>query len=365
MFLPVARVRSIWAIALVTGLVGLLVLAAACGGADPTATPEPTPTPTATPEPTPTPTATPTPDPTPEPTDAPEATNLLREFKLTPATTGQDMVDLLSEEEVSCIEGAYGSGVFQILLTTPILAAASDPAAATPLFQCLTPENVVLLSIAFLDAQAGGWDDESRACITEVGLGHPDAVFVRLGLQLGPEPIDPAETLAHNLQIYECLTDDEKKEFTLNLWKGLDKNVTATGADILAILSETEAACVSENLSEEDFATMVDARPLLAVSIGATVAQCIEPETNLKIFAKGIEWALGGVTEDTLSCLQDFARNNPSFVALMALGLDGIEAMPAAEFLEILAVGNQQYACMTVDEILRLQEASTAALQAQ
>ena len=194
-----SRIRSMGAIAPLTGLFGLLIFAAACGGDDPTATPEPTPVPTATtnptPEPTPEATPEPTPEATPEPTDAPEATGSLMDFKLTTATTGQDMVDLLSEEEVSCIESAYGSGVFQILLSTPILAAASDPAAATPLFRCLTPENVVLIGIAFLDAQAGGWDDESRACITEIGVGHPDAVFVRLGLQLGEDPLTPLRPL--------------------------------------------------------------------------------------------------------------------------------------------------------------------------
>ena len=274
-------------------------------------------------------------------------------------------MDLLSEEEVSCIEGVYGSGVFQNLLTTPILAAASDPAAATPLFQCLTAENVVLLGIAFLDAQAGGWDDESRSCITEIGLGHPDAVFVRLGLQLGPEPIDPAETLAYNVQIYECLTDDEKKAFTVALWTGLDNNALATGADILGLLSEAEASCVEDGLSEEDFATMLGAQPLQATSIGATVSHCIDPETNLKIFANGIQWIMGGMTDNSLSCLEDFGRDNPEFIALMSLGLEGIQAVPAAQFLEIIAVGNEQYFCMTPDELLRVQQAATAAMQAQ
>ena len=274
-------------------------------------------------------------------------------------------MDLLTDDETSCIEGAFGSGVFQILPTTPLLSAGSDPSAAAPLFQCRTPANVVLVGIAFLDAQAGGWDDESRACITEIGLGHPEAVFVRLGLQLGPEPIDPAETLAHNVQIYECLTDDEKKAFTVSLWTGLDRNATATGNDILALLSESEAACVRESLSAEDFEIMVAAQPLQAVSIGATAANCIDPETNFKIFANGIQWSIGGVTDETLSCLEDFAHANPAFVALLASGLQGIEAMPAAEFLEIIAVGNLQYTCMTEDELLRVQQAATAAMQAQ
>ena len=39
--------------------------------------------------------------------------------------------------------------------------------------------------------------------------------------------------------------------------------------------------------------------------------------------------------------------------------------MPTAEFLGIIAVGNLQYACMTADESLRVQQAATAAMQAQ
>ena len=72
---------------------------------------------------------------------------------------------------------------------------------------------------------------------------------------------------------------------------------------------------------------------------------------------------MGGVTDETLSCLKEFGRNNPAFVALLSMGLEGIQAMPADQFLATIAVGNQQYACMTPDELLRVQEASTAAMQ--
>ncbi len=412
MLLPVVKLRSIGHIsllagALLAGALGLVAFAAACGGADPTATPAPTattppptntpaptpvpaattPPPTNTPAPTPAPTAT-TPPPTtapeptaaptattppptaapevtaaPEPTAVPEAANSLMDFRITRATTGQDLMDRLTEFESACIEDAVGSGVYQILLAMPLMMAGSDTSAAAPLFHCLTVENAVLLGIVFLDAQAGGWAEESRSCITEVGLVHPDAIFIRLGVQLGSQPIDAAMTLAHNVQIYECLNDEEKKAFTVTLWTGLDDHAGATGSDIVALLSDSEAACVRDNLSDEQFATMVAARPLHAVSIGATVSHCIDPETNIKIFANGIQWAMGGVTEETLSCLEEFGRNNPAFVALMSLGLEGIQAVPAAEFLEIIAVGNQQYACMTPDELLRVQQAATVAMQ--
>ena len=75
---------------------------------------------------------------------------------------------------------------------------------------------------------------------------------------------------------------------------------------------------------------------------------CIEPETNFKIFANGIQCAIGDVTEETLSCLQNFARASPAFVALLSSGLQGIEAMPADEFVEVSNAGAQQYACIEV-----------------
>ena len=308
MLLPSLKLRSVGLVAqvfgaLLTGALGVVVFAAACGGTDPTSTPEPTattPPPTNTPVPTPVPAATtppptntpaPTPDPTatpaptaapeptdaptattppptavPEPTDAPEAADSLMDFRLTPATTGQDLMDRLSEFESGCIEDAVGSGVYQILLAMPLMMAGSDTSAAAPLFHCLTAESAVLLGIVFLDAQSGGWAEESRACITEVGLAHPDAIFIRLGIQLGPEPIDSALTLAHNVEIYECLNDMEKKAFTVTLWTGLDDNATATGSDILELLSESEGACVQDNLSAEQFETM-SRRPAPARSV--------------------------------------------------------------------------------------------------
>ena len=335
----------------------LIAVLAACGS-DPT----PTPTPTLTTTPTPTPAPTPTPE---QPTPAPAAqvAGTMEDFVITPATTGKDLIDALSEEETSCIRSAFGDAIFQIMLGTPLLMAGANPSAAAPLFCCLTTDNVVLIGVAFLDAQAGGWTEETRKCITDIGLGHPDAVYIGLGLALGPDPIDAAETLAYNVEIYECLTNEEKKAFTVSLWKGLDRQAAATGSDIIALLSESEAACVRDGLSEEQYLTIVGAQPLEAVAIGSTVSHCIDPETNIKIFANGIQWAIGGVTEETLSCLEDFARENPAFVVLLSSGLQGIEAMPVDEFVEVSNAGSQQYACMTEEELLRVQEAATAAMQ--
>ncbi len=71
------------------------------------------------------------------------------------------------------------------------------------------------------------------------------------------------------------------------------------------------------------------------------------------------------MTDETLSCIESFARQNPAYVALLSTGIAGITAMPADQFLEIAAVGNDQYACMTEEELLRVQQNATLAMQSQ
>ena len=380
--------RSVLVMAL--ALIALVALTA-CGSdaepaeapaPEPVAEPAPEPTAAATPEPAeqpaPEPAAEPEPEPAPEPAvtepepaepsapepaEAPQPVGSLEDFVITPATTGQDLLDRLSETETSCIRETMGEGVYQIIRATPLLLAGGDAASAAPLFNCLTVESVVILGLAFNSAQAGGWSAETRRCMIEVGLEHPEAVYVRLGLAWqGPETSNPAETLDYNVQIYDCMSDQEKMDFTLNYWRALDQHAKATGTDIVALLSESEAACVREGLSEEQFAAVLDASPLEAVAIGSAVSHCITPETNIVIFASGIQWALGEVSDETVSCLEDFARENPAYVALLSSGLKDVSAMTPAEFLAIADIGTESYDCMTAEELWRIQENTTAAL---
>ena len=381
-----------WLTAL-TATLALVILLAACGSdpeptdtlptaTDPTAVTAPTqvptptdtpvppteaPEPTATPEPsaTPEPTAMPEPTPEPEPTAAPQAMTTIEDMVITEATTGGDLMALLSEAETSCIQASVGDALYQLVLGTPImLMAAGDISQTAPLFHCLEPDNVIHLAVAFLDVQAGGWSEESRSCITQVGLEHPDAVFIRLGMDLGDGPVDPTTTLEYNIGFFDCLSNEEKMQYTLGIWMALDRVSPATGADVFALLTEEEAACASDALSAEQLAGVVNATPLQAVTLGAVSAECIGHESNISIFVHGIDWSLGGTTEETRACLEGFAEANPDYINLFTSGFEGMYAMPADEFVRITEVGNDQYACMTEDEILRVQHSVTAALSA-
>ena len=355
-----------WAAVLVS-MVALMLLLVACGSdPEPTATSVPIPTATPVPEPTNTPEPSPTraSEPTAEPAP-PQGMTSLEDLVITGATTFGDLMGLLSEQEVSCVETGVGADLYQLILGIPIMAMAQDDISqSAPLFDCLEQDSALFLAVAFLDLQAGGWDPESRSCITEVGLTHPDAVYVRLGLNLGGDPIDPATTMDYNIRIFDCLSNDEKKRFTVGMWMALDTVSKATGADIFGLLTDEESACVGDALPAEQLAAIANATPLQAITIGSSASGCISKETNVNILTSGIEWAIGEVTGESHSCLLDFARDNPDYVELFTSGLDGIMAMPADEFVEVTAAGNEQYGCMTDDEMMRVQHSVTAALAA-
>ncbi|MCY4390784.1 MAG: hypothetical protein OXE43_01875 [Chloroflexi bacterium] len=112
---------------IIFGLLAIFAIAVACGGEDePDSTPTPPPA-TATPSPAPaTPTATP---------EAVQPAPSMRDFVVDESTTGQDLLDRLSEEENDCIKAAFGEAVYEILRATPLLAATGsggDSSASAP-----------------------------------------------------------------------------------------------------------------------------------------------------------------------------------------------------------------------------------------
>lgn len=340
----------LWVLAITT----LLILTAAACGADPTATPQPT----ATPVPPP-------PTNTPEPEEDPTAMNPLETLTITPTTTGRDLFGSLSEEETNCIRSNIGEAFFELMLDLPIAQATASPEAAAPVFGCIEEDNLVLIGVAFMEAQSAGWEEETRACITDVGRRHPNAIYVRLGLAYQEGSTDNAtETNLYNLQVYDCMTNSEKKDLTLALWIGVDRNAQATGADVVGLLSQEELACVTEELSAEEMAEVAVAKPLQAVTIANRVTHCIEPETNIEIFVKGLEWGLGDFSEESVECLREFVKEQPEYMALVQSGIDNMMAMDPDEFVEITDAGIAQYDCMTDEELATLQIAFTNAVSA-
>lgn len=381
------RSRAGWLASIVaSALAAILVLAAACGS---DAEPEPaavqeTEAPAAA---QPVETATEAPAPEPEPvTEAPAAqpedvaveepaaapddsvavgTASINDLVLTSATTGEDLVATLSEAEVSCIKNAVGDTFFQILLGTPIMAAASSGTSGAFFFNCLRLDSIIGLGVAFFDNEAGGWTPETRACVLGVAQEHPDLVYSRLGLQTPEEAVTNfAETHLYNLELYDCMNNQEKMSFTVSAWRGLDSLSQQTGTDVVALLTDEEVACVQEALSEEQLLAIAVATPLEAVGIGAESAPCISEETNIAIAVAGFQWGIAEVSEEAASCLGDFFRQNPAYLELLQTGLSDefVASMDPDEFIAIVDSGTAQYACLSPAELLQVSQAFTRAL---
>ena len=281
----------------------------------------------------------------------------MRGFVLDESTTGKDLFDRLSEQENDCIKEALTEAVYDFMLGMSLMAAGGDAAAAAPLFACLAPENVALLGVAFLSARVGGHTDESLACMSDLALAHPGLIYARLGLEwTGEDTYQEAETGSIVQGFYDCMTEDERAAALKNLYASIDAASPLTGEDLVALLPESEAACVRDTLSEEDYGALLSATPLRAAGLGVSAAECLSLDSVAAFFVSATDAGIGGLSDESAACLDDFVRANPAYVPLFASYL-GDESSPvsAAEFMEV-GQGVEALACLNelggIDEFM-------------
>ena len=260
-----------FATALAIALVAIFSLVVAC-----TSEPEPTATATA---------AAPTPTSTPIPTAAPELMLSLADFVIDESTTGQYLIDRLSEEETACIRNAFGAPIFNIIFVTPPLLGGSDPSASAPLYGGLQQEAVVLIGSAFIDARTGGRTEESRECIRNLALEHPEVIYAPLGLTLDGQLLDhPPEVHEFALRFYDCQTDQEKVQNFITVWEGLTASAAITGNDIVGVLNESETVCFREYFGDERYdAFLGELVNSGALGSHAMHEACFTPETASRL----------------------------------------------------------------------------------
>ena len=374
---------------LVVAFATLIAVNAACGGepdpaptatpppptATPSPTPEPTPTPTpapppptATPSPTPEPTPTPTPTPTPAPSPTPDmaqSTLSMRDFVIDESSTGKDLMDRLSTEETDCIRAAFGETLYGIILAVPLLQSGTSQGAA-PLIGCMESENVVLFVVAANDAFAGGRSEDTRRCITDLSLQHPENAYIQMGVEWeGEETTSTSKRHEFILAYWDCLTDAESFRLGLQAYAAIDSTSSLTGADLVAVLPDAEEACMREILSEQQMNTLLTAKPLDGVRAAATAADCLSPATIASLYVASIEGVLGELTAESADCIANYAVENAEFLPLLSSDPDAMEALPPAA-LRIIAEGTRAvFSCYTEDELVRAQELTLAAMAAQ
>ena len=344
---------------------------------DPTATSAPKPTiapdPTATsvPEATvaPDPATTPVPEATASPTaapDSPEPMMSLETLVITPATTAGDLLGLLSEQETACVQSAVGDAMYHLIQGAPfMMMAGGDISQAAPLFNCLELDNILLLGVALVSSQSDGFVPETRSCLVDVAREHPEAILVNLGMELPErEAVAAVETHPYVVDLYRCLSDVEKVEYILSFQEVVD-SATNAGRDILAVIPESEVDCISEAMTADEFAALDGLTVHDAFESTDALETCISDESYAPIFVAITETRSGTLSEETRSCLAEFALDHPHYTALIRLHDYDSSGLSHDEYIEIAAAGLEVWQCMTEEELLVLQNANAGAFFGQ
>ena len=362
------------ALILVLAAAALFVLVTACSEPEPTATPTPLP-PTATPVPTPTPvppTPTPVPPtptpvpPTPTPESAPaEPAMSLMDFAITDSSTGKDLMDAVTEEERECVKGAIGDTFFQVLLNTPATAFTStDPAAAAivaPIFNCFAVDTIVVLGVAMIDYQVGGWTPETRACMIAVGKEHPNAILTGLGMAQGQTGSEAAEAHPYLLELQGCMTPKERVDFLISFQSTVDAR-TSGEQDIVAVIPASEAECLRENLTQEQYDQLLSGTVFEAFGLSDAVEECISEESHVAILVSITASLIGGLSDDSAACATHFAMDHPHYTAMVHPDTYDTDAMTPEDLIEIADDGLRLWSCFNEDEFQRMQAIYTEAL---
>ena len=120
-----------------------------------------------------------------------------------------------------CLREALGAAAYEAFLGQ-LVTAYGETGALDPLLGCLTGDNFVLFGMTFIVARAG-LEAEVQACLLELGREHPDAVVTLLGIEAAPEAVAALTVETHNyvVELYRCLTTEEKVELTVHIWSEL------------------------------------------------------------------------------------------------------------------------------------------------
>ena len=196
-----------------------------------------------------------------------------------------------------------------------------------------------------------------------VGREHPEAILTGLGLA-PPDPVATAETHPYLLEFYECLTAVERVEFLMAFQAEVDGN-TSTKRDIIDALPESEAACIRESLTEQEYAALLETTVHEASRTTEPVSGCITPDGYVEVFVAIASSQAGGLSKGTRSCLADFAREHPHYAALINPDSYDPPATTPSELAEIADDGPRTWNCLSDKELTRMQDISLGALAQQ
>ncbi len=286
----------------------------------------------------------------------------LEGFVVTSATVGGELADSVSGDEASCLEEAMGDSAYQAFRAAPLAESGRDIANMRAVYDCLTEDNFLIYVVGVTLVWSGGWSAETEACIIAVAREQPEFVYIQIGLEA-------AVTTAREAHVYlldyvNCLNDEEKIAFTQRTFSGPETLDPSALLEILAFIPTAEAACLLDavGVTPEQLPQRIqaDAGGGFVNELLSAVPTCISEETSINIFVADTGKVLGGLSDQSQTCLKAFGMENYHFFELVAGGQAAAQAMPAAAVAAIVDDGLRMVECFNDDELLALQRLITA-----
>ena len=286
----------------------------------------------------------------------------LEGFVVTSATVGGELADAVSGDEASCLEEAIGDSAYQAFRAVPLAESGRDPANMGAVYDCLTEDNFLIYVVGVNLVWSGGWSAETESCIIEVAREQPEFVYIQIGLE--EEVTTAREAHVYLLDYVNCLNDEEKIAFTQRTFSGPETMDPSGLVEVLAFIPESEASCIFDTVGvtpeQIPQRMQADAGGGFLNEIVNAAATCISEETSINIFVADTGRVLGGLSDQSQTCLKAFGMENYHFLELVAGGEAAARAMPAAEAAEIVDDGLRMVECFNDDELLALQRLITA-----
>ena len=349
-------------------LLALLVIAACAS--DPTPTPDPTPEPTATPAPSIPPTATPVP-PTaaPEPTPEPAAPAMsMRDLRITPDTTGGEVIAHISEAEAACISSTAGDANYQLFQTVPLFVMLAADERSPGLFvACLESDNLAAFSAGLISVKLGGLSDHSLGCATDLFNDSPMLAHITLGVEDAASGTGQASIL----DMYECFDYPGKLAMLATLAFNTDPDASFdyqaplfSGQQLLAVLPEDEMACLQTTLPEPLLTMIANASTVAETEVATAIAtavpqiaSCVSPDTFSLIDAHILANGVGITHPDSLACVIEFTGEHGNlFGGLLNQAVIDPMAMSPEGFVQLADATLALIGCMNAGELDAFQE---------
>ncbi len=130
--------------------------------------------------------------------------------------SGQDMLNILSDGEVECLQANLPEQLFAMIAAAPSVAGGELSDAPPQLLECISPESLAFIPTEIMARGMGAASDESRACVVAFAAEHGHYIELVRRVANNAESLSPeefTEIAEDGFKLFSCLTDEELAMF--------------------------------------------------------------------------------------------------------------------------------------------------------